>query len=108
LEESSKTKADARKADRRSKPKANESEADNNNSDKNRLQEEPRRVGPSDFTRGQRPSGFSSVIPSHSTTPPKALTTSQLQKIRKYEKALENQNPSNMYPSGPNNRLNGG
>jgi hypothetical protein len=23
-----------------------------------------------------------------------------LQKIRKYEKALENQNPSNMYPSG--------
>jgi hypothetical protein len=100
LEESSKAKADASKADKRSKPKANESEAVNDNSDDNRLQEDPRRVGPSDFTRGQRPSGFSSVIPSQSTTPPKALTPSQLQKIRNYEKALENQNPSNMYLSG--------
>jgi hypothetical protein len=98
--ESSKTKADASKADKRSKPKVNKSEADNNNSDKNCLKEDPRRVGPSNFTRGQRPSGFSSVIPFHSTTPPKALTPSQLQKIQKYGKALENQNPSNMYPSG--------
>jgi hypothetical protein len=100
LEESSKTKADASKADKRSKPKTNKREADNDNSDENCLQEDPRRVGPSNFTRGQRPSGFSSVKPSHSTTPPKALTPSQLKKIRKYEKALEKQNPSNMYPSG--------
>jgi ribosomal protein L35 len=80
--------------------KANESEADNNNSNENGLHEDPRRVGPSNFTRGQRPSGFSSVIKSHSTTPPKPLTPSQLQKIRKYDKALDNQTPSNMYPSG--------
>jgi hypothetical protein len=100
LEESSKTKADASKADKRSRPKVNESEADNDKSDKTFLQEDPCRVGPSDFTPGQRPSGFSSVIPSQSTTSPKALTPSQLLKIRKYEKALENQNPSNMYPSG--------
>jgi hypothetical protein len=96
LEESSKTKADASKADKRSKPKAKESEADNDNSEENRLKEDPRRVGPSDFTRGQRPSGFSSVKPFHSTTPPKAFTPSQLLKIREYEKALENQNPSNI------------
>jgi hypothetical protein len=81
LEESSKTKAEASKADKRSKPKAKESEADNDNSYKNCLQEDPLRVGLSDFTRGQRPSGFSSVIKSHSTTPPKALTPSQLKKI---------------------------
>jgi hypothetical protein len=66
-EESSKPKADESEADKRSKPKANESEADNDNSDKDRLHEDPRRVGPSDFTRGQRPSGFSSVIKSNST-----------------------------------------
>jgi hypothetical protein len=100
LEESSKPKADESEADKRFKPKANESEADNDNSDENRLQEDPRRVGPSNFTRGQWPSGFSSVIKSHSTTPPKTLTPSQLKKIRKYDKALDNQNPSNMYPSG--------
>jgi hypothetical protein len=88
LEESSKTKAAASKVDKRSKPKANESKARNNNSDENCLQEDPRRIEPSDFTRGQRPSGFSSATPSHSTTPPKALTPSHLQKIRKYEKAL--------------------
>jgi hypothetical protein len=100
FEDSSKTKADASKADKRSKPKANESKANNDNSDENRLQEEPRRVGPSDFTRGQRPSGFSSVKPSHSTTPPKALTPSQLQKIRKYEKGPGKPESLNMYPSG--------
>jgi hypothetical protein len=100
LEESSKAKTDASKADKSSKPKANESEADNDNSDENRLQDDPRRVGPSNFTRGQRPSGFSSVKPSHSTTPPKAPTSLQLLKIPKYEKALEKQNPSNMHPSG--------
>ncbi len=49
LKESAKTKADASKADKHSKPKAKESEAD---------KDDPRRVGPSDFTRGQRPSGF--------------------------------------------------
>jgi hypothetical protein len=70
------------------------------NSDENRLHEDPRRVGPSNFTRGQRPSGFSSVIKSHSTTPPKSLTTSQLKKKRNYDKALDNQNPSNRYWSG--------
>jgi hypothetical protein len=85
-------------AEKRSKPKANESQADNDNSDENRLHEDPRRVGPSDFTRGQRPFGFSSVIKFHSTTPPKAIKPSQLKKIRKYDKALDNQNPSNMYP----------
>jgi hypothetical protein len=69
LEESSKTKTDASKADKRSKPKTKESEADKDNSDKNCLQDDPRRVGPSDFTLGQRPSGFSSVTPPHSTTP---------------------------------------
>jgi hypothetical protein len=82
LDESSKTKADASKADKRSRPKVNESEADNDNSDKKILQEDPCRVGPSDFTPGLRPSGFSSVIPSQSTTSPKALTPSQLLKIR--------------------------
>jgi uncharacterized Zn finger protein (UPF0148 family) len=100
LEESSKPKADESEADKRSKPKANKSEADNDNSDENRLHKDPRWVGTSDFMRGQRPSGFSSGIKSHSTTPPKALTPSQLKKIRKYDKALDNQNPSNMYPSG--------
>jgi hypothetical protein len=104
LEESSKTKADASKADKRSKPKANESEAKKDNSDENRLQEDPRQVGPADFTRGQRPSGFSSVKPSHSTTPSKALTPSQFLKILKYEEALEKQNPSNMYPDGDQSR----
>jgi hypothetical protein len=116
LEESSKTKADASKNDKRAKPKAKESKADNDNSDENRLQDDQRRVGPSDFTRGQRPSGFSSVKPSHSTTPPKAPTLLQLQKIPTYEKALENQNPSNMYlrpatkhgPQQANKRINGG
>jgi hypothetical protein len=68
LEESSKTKADASKADKRSKPKAKESEADKDNSDENRHKDNPRRVGPSDLTRGQRPSGFSTDIKSHSTT----------------------------------------
>jgi hypothetical protein len=92
-EESSKPKADKSEAEKRSKPKADESEADNDNPDENRLHEDPRRVGPSDFTRGQRPSGFSSVIKSHSTTPPKW-------KKRKYDKALDNQNPSNVYPLG--------
>jgi hypothetical protein len=116
LEESSKTKADASKADKHSKPKVNKSEADNDNSDKNCLQNDPRRVGPSDFTRGQRPSGFSSVKPSHSTTPPKAPTLLQLQKIRKYEKALEKTKilPTCIRPAtkhGPqqaNKRINGG
>jgi hypothetical protein len=85
-EESSKPKADESEADNSSvneessKPKADENEADNDNSDENRLHKNPRRVGPSDFTRGQRPSGFSSVIKSHSTTPPKSLTPSQLKK----------------------------
>jgi hypothetical protein len=99
-EESSKPKADESEAEKRSKRKADESEADNNNSDENHLHEGPRPVGPSDFTRGQRPSGFSSVMKSHSTTPPKSLTPSQLKKERKYDKALDNQNSSNMYPSG--------
>jgi hypothetical protein len=99
-EESSKPKADESEADKRSKPKADESEVDNDNSDENRLHEDPRRVGPSDFTHGQRPSGFSSVIKSHSTTPPKSLTPSQLKKEQRYDKALDNQNPSNMYLSG--------
>jgi hypothetical protein len=100
LEESLKTKAVANKADKHAKPKAKESMADNDNSDENCFQDDQPRVGPSDFTRGQWPSSLSSVKPSHSTTPPKAPTLLQLQKIRKYEKALENQNPSNMYPSG--------
>jgi hypothetical protein len=104
LKESSKTKADASKADKRATPKANKSEADNDNSDENRLQEDPRRVGPSDFTRGQRPSGFSSVKSFHSTTPAKALTPKQFLKILNYEEALENQNPSNMYPAGDQSR----
>jgi hypothetical protein len=100
LEESSKTKADASKADKCSKPKAKEREADKDNSDENRHKDDQRRVGPSDFTRGQRPSGFYSVIKSHSTTPPKALTPKQFLKILNYEEALEKQNPSNMYPTG--------
>jgi hypothetical protein len=99
-EETSKPKAGESEAEKRSKPKANESEADNDNSDENRLHEDRRRVGSSDFTRGQRPSGFSSVIKSHSTTPPKSLTPSQLKKKRKYDMAVDNQNPSIMYPSG--------
>jgi hypothetical protein len=99
-EESSKPKADESQAEKRSKPKDDESEGDNNNPDENHLHEDPRRVGPSNFTGGQRPSGFSSVITSHSTTAPKSLTPSQLKKKRKYDKALDNQNPSNMYPSG--------
>jgi hypothetical protein len=105
-DESSKPKADEREAENSSvneessKPKADESKADNDNSDENRLHEDPHRVGPSDFTRGQQPSGLSSVIKSHSTTPPKSLTPSQLKKKRKYDKALDTQNPSNMYPLG--------
>jgi hypothetical protein len=64
------------------------------------LAKNPRQVGPFDFTRGQRPSGFSSVTKSRSTTPPKLLTHSQVKKQRKYDKALDKQNPSNMYPAG--------
>jgi hypothetical protein len=99
-EESSNQKANESEAEKRSKPKADESEADKDNSDENRLHEDPRRVGLSNFIHGQRPSGLSSVIKSHSTTPPKSLTPSQLKKKRKYDKAVDNQNPSNMYPSG--------
>jgi hypothetical protein len=72
----------------------------NASSGHNSLDENPRRVGPSNFTRGQQPSGFSLVIKSHSTKPPKSLTPSQVKKQRKYDKALDKQNPSNMYPSG--------
>jgi hypothetical protein len=89
-EESSKQKVDESEADNSSvneessKQKVDETEADNslvnNNSDKNCLHENPRRVGPFDFTCGQWPSGFSSFIKSHSTTPPKSLTPSQLKK----------------------------
>jgi hypothetical protein len=100
LEESSKPKTNENEAEKRSKPKADKSEAGNDNLDEKRLQEDPRRVGPSDFTHRQRLFGFSSVIKSHSTTPPKSLTPSQLKKKRKYDKALDNQNPSNMYPLG--------
>jgi hypothetical protein len=86
-------------AEKRSKLKADKSEADNDNPDENCLHEDPRWVGPSDFTGGQQPSSLSSVIKSHSTRPPKSLTPSQLKKKRKYDKALDNQNPSIMYPS---------
>jgi hypothetical protein len=57
-------------------------------------------LGASNFTHGQRPSGFSSVTKSHSTTPPKSLTPSQVKKQQKYDKAVDKQNPSSMYPSG--------
>jgi hypothetical protein len=102
--ESSKQKAGKSEADNSSinkessKQKADKSEADNSsvndNSDENTrkigspyassghnsLDENPCQVGPSDFIRGQRPSGFSLVIKSHSTSPPKSLTPSQLKK----------------------------
>jgi hypothetical protein len=71
------------RTEKRSKPKANESEADNNNSDKNRLHEDPHQSGPSNFTRGQGPSGFSSVIESHSTTLPKSLISLPTQEKKK-------------------------